>query len=137
MVGLLGSDVGEHEGQAHLVAMVQVRAEHLMTGTGCVGKVQFADLAGSDTVESMDRSLRVLAEVADAKVQYSRAVPFRSSTLTHLLRDSLESDTKVLFFACVSSDEDDLESTKRTLQFASRMQRVNIGKATKHIISPP
>ena len=61
-------------------------------------------------------------------------MPYRNSTLTHLLRDSLEADTKVLLMCCVSSEEANMADTVGALRFASRMQKVSIGKATKHII---
>jgi DNA-binding XRE family transcriptional regulator/DNA-binding Lrp family transcriptional regulator len=84
-----------------------------------------------------NRSLDTLNEVVTARSQFVRKVPYRNSTLTHLLRDSLEADTKVLLLACVSSDPKDMQETASTLRFASRMRRVTIGKATKHTVSPP
>jgi hypothetical protein len=53
--------------------------------------------------------------------------------LTHILHDSLEADAKVLLLCCVSSDASNLSDTIGTLCFGSRMQKVFIGKATKHI----
>ena len=79
----------------------------------------------------------IFGEVVVARSQYSRAVPYRSSTLTHLLSDSLEHDTKVVMLACVSSDADDAQETATTLRLASRARRVWLGKATKHTLESP
>jgi len=85
----------------------------------------------------VNRSLETLNEVVSARYQFNRSIPYRNSTLTHLLRDSLEHDTKVLLVACVSSDPKDADETTAALRFASSMGRVNIGKATRHVVSPP
>lgn len=156
----LGVDIGEYEASSHVISSIQIHSTNIATGLGSRGKLQFVDLAGSDLVSatpeaknhdpySIDsrylsrgltfahRSMETLFDVVEARIQFSRSVPYRNSTLTHLLLDSLESDTKVQLVACVSSDECDLEETMATLRFASQMRRINIGKATKHTISPP
>uniref|UniRef100_A0A7S4IAA4 Kinesin motor domain-containing protein n=1 Tax=Odontella aurita TaxID=265563 RepID=A0A7S4IAA4_9STRA len=83
----------------------------------------------------VNRSLGTLLDVVSARCQFSRSVPYRNSTITHLLRDSLTSDTKVLLLLCVSDDAEDLQETASALRFASQMRRVSIGKATKHTVS--
>jgi kinesin family protein C2/C3 len=82
-----------------------------------------------------NRSLETFCECIEARMQFDRNVPYRNSTLTHLLRDSLESDTKVILFACISSDPTHMNETTAVLKFASQLRRVIIGKATKHILS--
>jgi kinesin family member C2/C3 len=93
--------------------------------------------AETDEYRFKHRSLETLNDVVTARALYVRSVPYRNSTLTHLLRDSLEADTKVLLIACVNSDPKHIQSTSATLRFASRMRKVHIGKATKHTIGPP
>uniref|UniRef100_A0A7S1BZC2 Kinesin motor domain-containing protein n=1 Tax=Corethron hystrix TaxID=216773 RepID=A0A7S1BZC2_9STRA len=82
-----------------------------------------------------NKSLSVLNDVIYAKCQYSQIIPYRNSTLTHLLSDTLEGAAKVLMIACVSSDAEDIHETTNTLRFASRVRRVVLGKAIKHIVS--
>jgi kinesin family protein C2/C3 len=82
-----------------------------------------------------NRSLATLAEVVGARSQYQRSVPYRNSTITHLLSDSLEADTKVVLVACVSSDLKDLQETACTLKFTQKLRKVVIGKATKHTLT--
>jgi len=82
-----------------------------------------------------NRSLATLNDVVNCRSQYMRSVPYRNSTLTHLLSDNLEADTKVLLLLCVSAHPKDLHETACALRFASGMRRVTIGKATKHSIT--
>jgi hypothetical protein len=158
-----GTDIKEWEATSHIIATIQVFSTNVVTGGGTVGKIQFVDFAGSDTTPKrvssaarhkptstenilapigntqewkfVNKSIGNLVEVIDARHQYSRSVPYRNSTLTHLLQDSLEADTKVLLLACVSSNVKDLQETANTMRFASKMRKVVIGKATKHTIT--
>ena len=82
-----------------------------------------------------NKSLETLLDVVKARSQFSRSVPYRNSTLTHLLRDSFTSDTKFLFLTSVSTDAEDLQNTASALRFASLMRKVNVGIATKHTVS--
>lgn len=99
-------------------------SDGLLAGVGNNNEWKFAN-----------KSLATLSDVVNARCQFLRSVPYRNSTLTHLLRDSLEADTKVLLVVCVSSEAKDLQETASALRFASRMRRVTIGKATKHTVS--
>merc|ERR1712205_43703 len=87
-----------------------------------------------DDTQFGNKSIDALNDVVNARIQFDRSVPYRNATLTHLLRDSLEADTKVLLMCCVSSERANVADTLGALRFASRMQKVAIGKATKHII---
>ena len=79
-----------------------------------------------------NKSLNIVREVVLSRSQYQRSVPYRNSTITHLLSDSFEADTKVVLIACVSSDEKDAQNTACTLQLAQEMRKVIVGKATRH-----
>jgi hypothetical protein len=59
----------------------------------------------------------------------SAHVPYRNSTLTHLLTSSLSGQSKVLMFACTSGDPADATESIGTLQFASRVRNVQLGVA--------
>lgn len=153
-------ELSDHEAASHVIATLKVVSTNIATGIGTVGKIHFVDLAGADLTTKrppvgaktktpapdpilagvgnnsewkyVNKSLATLSEVVHARCQFNRSVPYRNSTLTHLLRDSLEADTKVLMLVCVSSDPKDAQATASALRFASKMRRVNIGKATKH-----
>jgi len=158
----LGIDSDTYEASSHMIATLQVVSRNVATGVGSVGKIQFVDLAGADLIGSQSsskksrsssvvdgvlapvgnnkewrfaqKSISTLGEVFQARSQFSRAVPYRNSTLTHLLSDSLEGDTKVMVMICVSSDPHDAQETASTLRFGTKAKRVNIGKATKHAL---
>jgi kinesin family protein C2/C3 len=61
------------------------------------------------------------------------STPFRNSTLTFLLSDSLSNDSKTLMFANMSPLASDADETICTLNFASRVRTVELGKASKHV----
>jgi hypothetical protein len=158
-----GVNPAKYEATSSVIATLKVISTNVATGIASVGKIQFVDLAGADleTHEAsndlkeqtqtpdnllagiadgeqwkfVNKSLTTLSEVASARCQFMRSVPYRNSTLTHLLRDSLEHDTKVLLLLCVSSDVEDARETACALRMASKMRRINIGKATKHTLS--
>lgn len=150
-----GSNWIKHERKATVITTVHISSMNIATGVGTEGKLQFVDMAASDILNSaaklneeldvtnriegedsqfVNRSIDAFNEVVQARCQFDRSVPYRNSTLTHLLRDSLEADTKVLLLCCINSDEANLPNTVSSLRFASRMQKVSIGKATKHVI---
>ena len=145
----LGIEASTFASSSHMIATLKVNSTNITTGITSVGQIQFADLAAAEVVSAevsetsgptrdwrfSNRSLEALCSVVESRIRFDRSVPFRTSTLTHLLRDSFEADTKVIVIACIS--EDRLLESAATLKFASRMRRVNIGKATRHTVSPP
>ena len=158
-----GIDFVQHDRNSHVICTLSVESTNTATGVGTVGKIQFVDLASADLFPSAskgskpkntsspdlklsgfgknqgwhfsNRSLATLNEVVNARSQYQRSVPYRNSTITHLLSDSLEADTKVIMVACVSTEPKDLQQTACTLKFAQNMRKVAVGKATKHTFS--
>ena len=160
-----GVDVKQYDAANHVIATLRVKSHNIATGIGTIGKIQFVDLAAADIIprnqpaqdtitdesetaitttttcmnqndwKFANRSLETFCECIEARMQFDRNVPYRNSTLTHLLRDSLEADTKMILFACISSDPTHINETIAVLKFASQLRRVIIGKATKHILS--
>jgi kinesin family protein C2/C3 len=159
----LGIDFSAYESNSHLIATIEVISTNITNGIGTVGKVQFVDLAGSDVIQRkssistkskstgmddilapignnnewkfLNKSIATFSDVVNARVTFSRDTPYGNSTITHVLRDALEADTKTLLLACVSSDPNDLQETANTLRFASKMRQMVIGKATKRHIT--
>jgi len=156
-------ELRSHEASCSVIVTLEVKAIKMETEIGTIGRIQFVDLAGSNVIprrssssnkckptitndilapvgnnhewKFVHNSIRHLQDIIDARYQFSRSVPYRNSTLTHLLRDSLTSDTKVLLFVCVKSASKDLQETANSLRFGTKMRKVVIGKATKHSIS--
>jgi kinesin family protein C2/C3 len=156
-----GVDLQAHEAASHVIATLKIVSTNIATGVGTQGKIQFVEFAGADLASHRssgknknpktndnvlapvgnrgewkyaNRSMAAVMDVVLARAQFNRSVPYRNSTITHLLQDALEGDAKVMMLLCVSSDPKDMQETASALRFASKMKRVNIGKATKHAI---
>jgi kinesin family protein C2/C3 len=156
-----GVDQKVHEASSHVIATFKVVSTNIVTGAGSHGKIQFVEFAAADMVPQRggppknksprssemlapvgnsnewkytNKSISTLLDVVSARSQFSRSVPYRNSTVTHLLQDALEGDTKAMMILCVNPDPNHFQETASALRFASKMKRVNIGKATKHFI---
>jgi len=152
-----GIDFEEYEASSHIISTFKIQSTNTNSGVTTLGKIQFVDLAASNVVprrspskksstcdgvvgstgigpewKFVNRSMATFSEVITARSQFQRSVPYRNATITHLLSDSLEADTKVVLVACVSSDLNDIQETACTLKFAQNVRKVVIGKATKH-----
>lgn len=101
-------------------------------------KLNLVDLAGSERMKKtltagstlrealhINKSLSFLEQVVlalgDKKRQH---VPFRQSTLTNLLKDSLGGNCRTVLVACVWPAPAHADQTAATLRFATRMMRV-------------
>lgn len=124
---------------------VNVTTESLITGNVSRGKLNLVDLAGSERInksgatgqalkeaQNINKSLSALGDVIAARAQKQNHVPFRNSTLTYLLQDSLSQDSKTLMLVCASPIQSSAEETFCSLNFASRVRTVELGRATKN-----
>jgi hypothetical protein len=155
-----GSDLAAHNAASHVIATLRVVSTNIATGVGTLGKIQFVDFASSHLIPQSNsvkskgtkgnedvlspignnydwkfanKSVSVFFDVIAARSQFAREIPYRNSTITHLLQDSLEADTKVMILFCVSANPKDIQQTASTLKLASKVRKVVIGKATKHL----
>jgi hypothetical protein len=71
--------------------------------------------------------------VIAARASKQKHVPFRNSTLTWLLSDSLSNDSKTLMFVNLSPMASNADESICSMNFASRVRTVELGKATKHV----
>lgn len=134
------------------------------------------DLAGSERLDksgatgqalkeaqNINKSLSALGDVIQARASKQGHVPFRNSTLTYLLQDSLSQDSKTLMFVCISPVLYNAEETFCSLNFAARfdilyfthqhfhyksnnneyriislprVRTVELGRATKQVLAP-
>lgn len=154
-----GIDRQTYESSTHLISTIKIKSKNIATGVTSKGKIQFVDFAGADLVRQRsskiknprtndilspvgnkhdwkcaNKSLVTLLDVVSAREQFERDVPYRNSTVTHLLQDALEGDYKVMMMVCVDSNPKSIQESASALRFASKMKRVDIGKATKHSI---
>ena len=84
--------------------------------------------------QAINKSLSALGDVIHAQLARAAHVPFRNSTLTYLLQDSLSGDAKVLMLVCVSPTLANAEESGATLQFAARVRKVELGRAAKQVV---
>lgn len=100
-------------------------------------KLNLVDLAGSerqsktgatgDTLKegcNINLSLSALGTVIDTLVKGRGHVPFRSSPLTMLLKDSLGGSSKTVMFANIGPSEHNISETISTLRFADRAKQI-------------
>ncbi|KXJ23526.1 kinesin-like protein 5 isoform X2 [Exaiptasia diaphana] len=102
------------------------------------GRVNICDLAGSERVkraqvdgerlselQHINLSLLELGNTIHALSEGNRThIPFRNSTLTRLLQDSLGGNCKTIFVMCVSPCKADLNETRCTLEFGQRALKI-------------
>jgi hypothetical protein len=102
------------------------------------GRITLCDLAGSERMkkslvsgaqlmesQQINLSLLELGNVISALSSRRPHVPFRNSTLTRLLQESLGGNCKTQLVICVSPCRKDISETKGSLAFGSRAMRVS------------
>lgn len=127
------TNMNEHSSRSHMMLSVTVISEFKPTGATSRGKLNLVDLAGSERInksgavgqalkeaQNINKSLSALGDVIAARAQKTAHVPFRNSTLTFLLQDSLSQDSKTLMIVCVSPVLYNAEETFCSLNFAAR-----------------
>ncbi|XP_030849979.1 kinesin-like protein KIF25 [Strongylocentrotus purpuratus] len=121
-----------------------LRDEHEVIRT----KLQLVDLAGSECVgmsgvtgsalretSHINRSLSALADVLGALAEGRGHVPYRNSRLTHLMKDSIGGDAKLLVVCCVSPTHRFLTETLQCLGFGSRARQIQRGPIKKRHVA--
>jgi kinesin family protein C2/C3 len=141
------TDMNEHSSRSHMLLSVHVATLHKSSGMRTFSKLHLVDLAGSERInksnatgqalkeaQNINKSLSALGDVIAARGADQKHVPFRNSTLTHLLQDSISQDSKTLMFCCISPVAYNVDETFCTLNFASRVGNVELGKASKQVV---
>lgn len=137
------TDMNTHSSRSHMISTFRVevkRGDELKT----VAKLHLVDLAGSERAKrtgatgdrlkegiGINKSLLALGQVIARLVQIQeenkkgdRHVPYRDSTLTRVLADSLGGSAIAVMIACVSPNADDAEESANTLRWASRALKI-------------
>ena len=128
--------------------VIQVTVERKTAGGVTASRLSLVDLAGSERYDSathgsasrdgkskreemsaINKSLNTLALVVNALTQqqtHQRAthIPYRNSTLTHLLKDSLGGHSKAAIVACINPSLDTAHESTNTLKWASNAKHV-------------
>ena len=131
----------EHSSRSHCIVNVAVTSTNVATGQKTHGQLHLVDLAGSERVRksgvsgrrmkealNINKSLSALGDVIQSRVNKSNHVPFRNSTLTHLLQDSLSKDSKTVMIVQVSPSRFHVDESFSSLNFAARAKSVELGR---------
>lgn len=142
------TNMNEHSSRSHMMLQVTIISTFKETGVVNRGKLNLVDLAGSERIDksgatgtalkeaqNINKSLSALGDVIAARAAKQAHIPFRNSTLTFLLQDSLSQDSKTLMIVCVSPVLYNAEETFCSLNFASRVRTVELGKASKTTVT--
>ena len=129
--------------RSHSIVIVNVTGRHAASGASTHGKLNLVDLAGSERVkksevsgqamteaQNINKSLSAIGDVMAALQEKSKHVPFRNSKLTHLLADSLGGSSKTFMFVNIAPSLDSAPESLCSLNFAMRVRKVELGKAS-------
>jgi len=102
-------------------------------------QITLVDLAGSERMAksgvegdrakeaiAINKSLSALGDVINARATKSAHTPFRNSTLTHLLQDSLSGDSKTLMLLQINPCKEHVEESTCSLAFGARVNNVEM-----------
>eukprot|EP00658_Telonema_sp_P-2_P039363 TRINITY_DN28166_c0_g1_i1.p1 TRINITY_DN28166_c0_g1~~TRINITY_DN28166_c0_g1_i1.p1 ORF type:complete len:420 (+),score=96.10 TRINITY_DN28166_c0_g1_i1:510-1769(+) len=139
------TDMNAHSSRSHMLLYVLIKTTNNHTGAQTYGKLSLVDLAGSERLAksgvegqkakeavAINKSLSALGDVIGGLSQGLKHIPFRNSTLTFLLQDSMQGQAKVLMFCCVSPASYNVSESNSSLLFASRTRGVALGSVKKN-----
>lgn len=137
------TDMNMHSSRSHLLVQIfgTMTTADGKTKTSCITLV---DLAGSERLAksgvtgdrakeaiAINKSLSALGDCINARATKSSHTPFRNSTLTHLLQDSLSGDSKTLMLLQINPCKDYVEESLCSLQFGARVNAVELSSGKK------
>ena len=145
------TEMNQQSSRSHAIFTITICRVSETSGT-IRGKIHFVDLAGSERLEktkatgsraaegiSINKSLSTLSKVIESLSTHQSHVPYRESSLTRLLKDSLGGNAKTLMLACVSPADSNHSETVNTLRWADQARKiqnrpvVNLDPATAEI----
>merc|ERR1712050_252013 len=132
--------MNHHSSRSHL--MVQIYGSMTTSnGKQISSCITLVDLAGSERLAksgvtgdrakeaiAINKSLSALGDVINSRATKNGHTPFRNSTLTHLLQDSLSGDSKTLMLLQINPCKDHVEESQCSLQFGARVNAVEMKK---------
>ncbi|KDN41330.1 kinesin-domain-containing protein [Tilletiaria anomala UBC 951] len=140
--------MNERSSRSHSVFILRVRGQNATTMECCDAVLNLVDLAGSERLsnsgsasdpqrlkeaQSINKSLSSLADVIAALGQNkaSAHIPYRNSTLTWLLKNSLGGNSKTLMLLALSPMAAHQSESLCSLRFATKVNATHIGTAKR------
>ena len=131
------TNMNEQSSRSHSIFTLDI-TQKLNNGQLKCSKLSLVDLAGSERISktnatgqqllegcSINSSLSVLGKVISALSSTQRDhIPYRDSTLTYLLKNSLGGNCKTTILINCSCNSDDIHETLSTLQFGRRAKSI-------------
>ncbi|TNJ30037.1 Kinesin-9 [Giardia muris] len=126
------SSLNMQSSRAHCIYTIHLRQRSRVDESAPVlaTKLNVVDLAGSERASAsisvdatgnfINKSLTFLEQVVNCLNQNAAHVPYRTSKLTHILRDSIGGNCKTYLLACIRPEPEFLLDTISTLRFAQR-----------------
>jgi len=143
---VVATKMNQESSRSHLILTVKIAGENKVTGELVKSTINLIDLAGSERIsksevqgqqlkeaQNINKSLSYLGDVIAARQEKKGHVPYRNCKLTYLLQDALSGDSKVLMFVCANPCPENAGESLCSLNFASRVRSVELGKAKKNV----
>merc|ERR1719229_1888177 len=132
--------------RSHMILVVNVRGFNVPANIEYLGKLFLVDLAGSERVSKsgvkgarlkeateINKSLTALGDVMQSLQKKQSFTPYRNSTLTYLMQNSLGGHAKTVMFINICPTKAHVGETLSSLRFAQRVAKVELGQAQKTI----
>lgn len=132
------TNMNDTSSRSHSILMLTLYIDNKEDGTCKIGKLFLVDLAGSEKIsktgatgqtleegKSINLSLTVLGRVINALTDPNQfSIPYRESTLTRLLSDSLGGNSKTCLIITASPHPSNDQETISTMRFGERARIV-------------
>ena len=138
--------MNQESSRSHLILTIKLKGENKTTNETISSTLNLIDLAGSERIsksevqgqqlkeaQNINKSLSYLGDVIAARASKASHVPYRNCKLTYLLQDALSGDSKCLMFVCANPCPENAGESLCSLNFASRVRNVELGKAKKNV----
>ncbi|XP_044469860.1 kinesin-like protein KIN-14B [Mangifera indica] len=132
---------------SHLIIMIHIYYNNLITGESTYSKLSLVDLAGSEGLITEDdsgervtdllhvmKSLSALGDVLSSLSSRKDIVPYENSMLTKVLADSLGGNSKTLMIVNVCPNSVNLSETLASLNFSARARNAVLSLGNRDTI---
>ncbi|KZV53775.1 hypothetical protein F511_00041 [Dorcoceras hygrometricum] len=132
---------------SHLIVMIHIYYENLITDESLYSKLSLVDLAGSESTSAEEdtaeratellhvwKSLSALGDVLASLTSKKDNVPYENSVLTKVLADSLGGSSKTLMIVNVSPNASNISETLSSLNFSARARNAVLSLGNRDTI---